>query len=69
MVPAGAQAPSTEQALGPEGVVLSPGASAALPVHQKCLVSHQIPHSMLPPATTEFENVRLVVIKRSETVP
>lgn len=45
VVPAGAQAPCTEQALSPEGVVLSPGASAALPVHQKCLVSHQIPHS------------------------
>lgn len=41
----GAWAPCTQQALGPEGVVLSPGASAALLVHQKCLIPRQTSHS------------------------
>lgn len=45
VVPTGARAPCTQQALGPEGVVLSPGASAALPVHQKCLIPRQTSHS------------------------
>lgn len=56
VVPAGAQAPCTEQALGPEGVVSRPGASVASRFTRS--VSSHVRHlTHFPLATTEFENV------------